>query len=65
MLQSFLWHTYNMVQENLMKGRVRQTNLRSSRPIKSIDKNVKVNRALWELAEGMKKIKQGGILEFA
>jgi len=48
-----------------MKGRVRQTNLRSSRPIKSIDKNVKVNRALWELAEGMKKIKQGGILEFA
>jgi hypothetical protein len=57
-----LWKTFNRVQENLTKGirgRVdRITGQRTgSRAIKSIDGDVKLNRALWTMAEEMAKIK--------
>lgn len=52
-----LWTTYNVVQENLMKGGVRGRNAKGkrmrTRQIKSIDKDVKLNRALWIMAETM------------
>ena len=61
----------NIVQENMMKGGIpclhRQGglkkddsgNLRSvtTRKIKSIDRDVKVNKALWNLTEKMKALK--------
>lgn len=53
-----LWTTYNVIQENLLKGQknvrryshsgVRQHN---TREIKSIDLQMSVNKGLWELAE--------------
>lgn len=52
-----LWHTFNMVQENLMRGGL---NGRSSsgrrtrtREIKSVNADVRLNRALWQLTEHM------------
>ena len=60
-----LWSTFNIVQENMMKGGIRglkrdkSGNLRriTTRKIKSIDKDVKLNKALWNLTEKMKTIK--------
>lgn len=56
-----LWTTFNRVQENLMKGglRGRTANGRSSttRAVSGIDQNVKLNRALWVLAEEMRRLK--------
>lgn len=62
-----LWTVYNRVQENLNKGGLygmkRDANNRlrhlTTRPIKGIDQNLALNRALWTLAEGMAAIKQG------
>lgn len=54
-----LWKTYNKVQENLMKGGVRRQNMKRTRKIKAIDKNVKLNKALWVLTEEMSSIKTG------
>ena len=50
-----LWNTYNTVQERIIRGGVRQ--IRSdgsrihSRAITAIDRNIKVNKNLWTLAE--------------
>lgn len=55
-----LWKTFNRIQENStknMRGYVRGTGLVHSRAIRSIDGNVKLNRALWSLGEGMAKLK--------
>ena len=56
-----LWSTFNRVQENLVQGGLsaRTTNGRRNRTraIQGIDQNVKVNRALWILAEEMKRLK--------
>jgi len=51
-----LWTTYNVVQENIMKGGIQSYSILSgntvtSRPIKAIDSTVRLNRALWELTE--------------
>lgn len=55
-----LWTTYNVVQENLIKGGVsgRGSNgrIRRTRAVKAIDKDVKLNKALWTLTEGMNDI---------
>ena len=56
-----LWTTFNVVQENIMrgglKGRTRGSNgpLRrtTTRPVKALDLNVKLNQALWYLTEKM------------
>lgn len=55
------------IQENIVRGglsgrrRNAEGQLRRSttRPINGIDQNVGLNRALWTLAEGMQRLKQG------
>jgi hypothetical protein len=59
-----LWTTFNRVQENVIRGGLRgvRTNENgrrvrmSTREVKGIDQNVALNRALWVLAEEMKRI---------
>ncbi len=60
-----LWTTFNVVQENMIKGGVRgnvetqdgRTRTIKTRAVKSIDRDIKLNKALWTLTEEMKKIK--------
>lgn len=56
-----LWRTFNRVQENLIRGGLdarTATNKRTrTRAVTGIDSNVKLNRALWTLAEEMRKLK--------
>jgi hypothetical protein len=56
-----LWRTFNRVQENLTKGGLsgRGANGRktTTRAVNGIDNNVKLNRALWLLAEEMRRLK--------
>lgn len=56
-----LWSAFNAVQENLtrggLQGRSATGRRQQTRPIQGIDQNVKMNRALWMLAEGMKQLK--------
>lgn len=62
-----IWTTYNTVQENLMRGGLRYRTVnregrrakRTTRAITSINEDVRVNKALWTLAENMRKIKNG------
>lgn len=62
-----LWTCFNRVQENVMRGGLSytQTNAQTGRStnrqtgaVRSVDGDVKLNRALWVLAEEMAKIKQ-------
>ncbi|WP_390622616.1 DUF932 domain-containing protein [Tautonia rosea] len=52
-----LWHTLNRVQENLIKGDLRSRNASGrrirTRPIRSVDGDIRINRGLWSLAEGL------------
>jgi len=61
-----LWQTMNRVQENVIRGGLhgvqRGENGRgwrnvTTRPVKGIDQDVKLNRALWQLAERMAELK--------
>lgn len=56
-----LWTKFNSVQENLMRGGQRghaSSGRRvTTRPVQSIDSSVKLNRALWILADEMAKLK--------
>ncbi len=60
-----LWHTFNRVQENVIRGglsaRTRtedgRTRRMSTRQVNGIDQDVKLNRALWMLAEKMAALK--------
>jgi hypothetical protein len=62
-----LWRTFNVAQENCIKGGLsamgRDANgkkrLSTTREIKGIDQDVKLNRALFALAEKMAEIKAG------
>ena len=58
---SDLWSTFNVVQENLIKGGIRVRNANggrtATRAVTGIDQDVKLNRALWALAEGMRALK--------
>lgn len=60
-----VWSTFNVIQENLIRGglrgrrqtsdgRIRRT---QTRAINGIDQNVGLNRALWTLAEGIQRLK--------
>lgn len=57
-----LWTAFNRVQENMMKGGLdaRTANGRraSTRAVQGIDQNVKLNRALFSLAQGMRDLKR-------
>lgn len=61
-----LWTTFNRVQENMIRGGLhydqRDSNgrivaSRRTRPVNSIDGNVNLNRALWQLAASMEQLK--------
>jgi len=64
-----LWTVFNRAQENIVKGGVHyqvpfadeagreQILNRSTRPIQSVDGDIRMNRALWTLAEEMRKLK--------
>jgi hypothetical protein len=49
-----LWHTYNAVQENLIKGGF-QMNNRSARAIVNPIEDFNINQALWTLADSFVK----------
>ncbi len=59
----------NVIQENFCKSGLRGTIVNAAgrrrrvttRPIKSIDCNIKLNQALWHLTERMAELKQGRI----
>ena len=59
--RSDLWSIFNRVQENLVKGgltsRTANGRQRQTRPVQGIDQNVRLNRALWLLAEGLRQLK--------
>jgi hypothetical protein len=56
-----LWLSFQRTQENLMRGgqpgRSTQGRRIQTRPVGSIDRGVQLNRALWVLAEEMRKLK--------
>ncbi len=56
-----LWSTLNRAQENIIKGGLIGRNAKGrparTRGVNGIDQNVKLNRALWTLAEEMQKLK--------
>ena len=63
-----LWRVGNVLQENAIRGGLRawgrdangQRRRVSSREVKAIDADVKINRALWRLNEEMARLKGGG-----
>lgn len=62
-----LWRTFNRVQENVIKGGLHGRELSNgrvrnvtTRQVKGIDQDVKLNRALWLLAERMAELKAAG-----
>lgn len=60
-IKNSLWGTWNIVQENLVQGGLRGRNANggrtSTREIKSVDADVKLNRALSVLAQRMAELK--------
>jgi hypothetical protein len=56
-----LWTVFNRIQESLTKGglqgRSRSGRAMSTRPVTGIDQNLKLNRALWMLADAMRQMK--------
>lgn len=61
-----LWSVFNRVQENITRGGINYIHTspdgysrqrRQTREIRGIDQNTAINRALWELAEGMADLK--------
>ncbi|RQU79321.1 DUF945 domain-containing protein [Burkholderia cenocepacia] len=56
-----LWSVMNRVQENLIRGGLqgRSANGRPlrTRPVQGIDQDVRLNRALWLLADGLRQLK--------
>ncbi len=55
-----LWKTMNVVQESLIRGGVRGRSASgrrsTSRAVNSVTEDVRINRALWTLTEGMAKL---------
>ncbi len=60
-----LWTTFNVIQENVMRGGLKGISrggdgrLRriATRPVKALDRNIKLNQALWFLTERMAELK--------
>lgn len=56
-----LWTTLNRVQENMVRGglagRSRSGRRMHTRPVSGIDSSIRLNRALWTLAEEMRRLK--------
>ena len=55
---SDLWTSLNVLQENLLKGgQLRADSRRHTRRISSVGEDVRLNRALWTLAEELKRLR--------
>lgn len=58
-----LWTGFNRVQENIisggLKGRTANGSRTTTRAVQSIDNNIKLNKALWILADKMAELKRG------
>lgn len=54
-----LWNIYNRAQENIIKGGIKRKNRYKTRPVKSIHRDMRLNKALWTLTEEMAKLKRG------
>ncbi|WP_058358190.1 DUF932 domain-containing protein [Xanthomonas translucens] len=58
--KSDLWTTFNRVQENMVRGGLRGRNAKgrptTTRPVNGIDQSIKLNRALWVLADEMRRL---------
>ncbi|MCC4607822.1 DUF945 domain-containing protein [Xanthomonas campestris pv. zinniae] len=56
-----LWSVFNRVQENLIKGglsaRTANGRRQRTREVQGIDQNLRLNRALWMLADGLRQLK--------
>jgi len=60
-----LWSTFNVVQENIIKGGIRTSKIGSNgrvrrstkRAVGNIDKNIKLNKAIFEMATQMQALK--------
>ncbi|MEX3985961.1 DUF932 domain-containing protein [Paraburkholderia sp. EG287A] len=56
-----LWSTFSRVQENMIRGGLhgRNANGRSTttRPVTGIDQNIRLNRALWVLADELRRLR--------
>jgi len=54
-----LWSTYNRIQENMIKGGLRGRNATGrptkTREVKGIDQDIKLNRALWVMAQHLRQ----------
>ena len=61
-MDASLWGTFQRIQENIMRGgqsgRTAQGRRMQTRAVGSIDRSVNLNRALWVLAEEMRKLKR-------
>lgn len=61
-----LWTTFNVIQENVMRGGLKGSSRGSNgrfrrsttRPVKALDRNIKLNQALWFLTVKMAELKQ-------
>lgn len=55
-----LWRTFNRVQENLLRGGLSGRNAQgrrtTTREVKGVSENIRLNRALWTLAEEMARL---------
>jgi hypothetical protein len=66
-----LWSTLNVVQEHLLNGgQIKTVNpdptrRSNSRAVGNIPDNLRLNRSLWDLAEGMKQLKLGITMDIA
>lgn len=58
-----LWTTFNVVQENFIRGGVRGRSVSgrrmSTRPIASVSEDIRLNKALWVLTEKLRELKEG------
>lgn len=56
-----LWSVFNRTQENLIKGglsaRAANGRRQTTRPVQGIDNGIRLNRALWLLADGLRQLK--------
>jgi len=56
-----LWSVFNRIQENLIRGglvgRGNRGRRQRTRPVQSIDQDLRLNRALWLLADGLHQLK--------
>lgn len=58
-----LWSTFNVIQENIIRGGICLTKLNektgyrrsTTREVKNIDKNIKLNKQLWEMATDLQQ----------